>query len=1244
MQIQRLNIDRFGRKSDLHLDGISGQLNVVYGPNGAGKSTTINFLRWMLYGNYDERVGQYVSGTYRNVDGALSAPAAGALTFSENGHVRRLARQDDGSRYGRVAIDNETPYARQSHHLASWLSDVSQTDFDLLFTPDFSREYALAELLQGSMARGIDLVSHRIPSDRVQELRLRIDNYRRDMDGLPWRSGDLTALLEQKRNIERRLDALAEDMRRRRVEYDLEYTELDRRIQETEQEIERLRGDWHARDSDVVARRRELEEAWDNAEEAKQDYIRRRRNELVEMDAHVTRVRAMQTDIQRRYDRLQASLRDHEIDLDRSRDPDESACLVQSISKQLDDMRDVEYPESEYINRYRRNYRYRGAASPMNASLDHLRNEVGRLCQTLQREKSDDRVRAMADELDQLRECESMMQRWLTGLISQRDQLANEIDEAERHGVSLVIDDPNFRRDLHREYDRLRDLEIYEPLRAGRLRAVGHSCDGYEPIDPVSDELLIKLTRHRDAVRDELNAAERLLQQLMQRRHDLESALSRLSDRELEAAKRELPEVESLIRAAEERERLQRLISETEYEISRLRDTVRNSPVTDHAAKILYRLTAGQYQNIRIDSTRNISIEDASGTNVPVEHVSRGTRDQVYLSFCLALITEYRRRGVRLPFVLNDAFVNVDSQSDDRLAGVLGEFASMGQQVLVFTRHEHVADMMRQVGAQYLELRHQSVVQPTTPPPTLVRTESIDQVRFRPRSEGYFTKEVTDPRSRTHVREVESFQPDVHPQPGPRPPVRPHRESVHREIRRSDETRYDDYREFDELSGQIPASAFEPRRNPSSVIIEPAPATFVQPASMLHSNQPLDAATALARTALVRETGTVDADLAARLDAIGIITVDDFLQAAPAQIEHDVDGWGLTARPIRRWQSQLALRVDVPGIGAEDARILVACGIDSPKILAKADVDVLCDRVIQLLTTQRGADRGHRRTREHYRNRIQDWILRASRSYRVLRSEQAPPYEHRGGPRFRDREYDQSTYFDDDGDSSSRNTSRSSRSSRSTGRRSENGERSSRNSRKGSGNGSSSRASRSASSRTTSRPRSGESEQRTRSERSSRKSRSSRTSTGSRELRFYLNKSDPVVDAPTIGPKMAERLQKIGIVTVDDLLQARPADVATQMDYSKVDAAEVKIWQQQANLACRIPQMRGHDAQILVACGIADPTKLAAMDADTLWGTIQPFTKTAECKRIIRNGKAPDRDEILDWIEWAQSARTLAAA
>lgn len=125
---------------------------------------------------------------------------------------------------------------------------------------------------------------------------------------------------------------------------------------------------------------------------------------------------------------------------------------------------------------------------------------------------------------------------------------------------------------------------------------------------------------------------------------------------------------------------------------------------------------------------------------------------------------------------------------------------------------------------------------------------------------------------------------------------------------------------------------------------------------------------------------------------------------------------------------------------------------------------------------------------------------------------------------------------------------------------------------------------------------------------------------------------------------MAERLHSAGIRTVAQLLKANPDRIAAQLDHKKVNADTVIEWQQQANLACRIPQLRGHDAQILVACGIFDPPALAAMTPDALWAIVRPFIKTPDCKRIIRNGKAPDKAEIQDWITWAQSARSLQAA
>jgi hypothetical protein len=162
----------------------------------------------------------------------------------------------------------------------------------------------------------------------------------------------------------------------------------------------------------------------------------------------------------------------------------------------------------------------------------------------------------------------------------------------------------------------------------------------------------------------------------------------------------------------------------------------------------------------------------------------------------------------------------------------------------------------------------------------------------------------------------------------------------------------------------------------------------------------------------------------------------------------------------------------------------------------------------------------------------------------------------------------------------------------------------------------------------------------TRAERSGAKQRSETT----RSLRYYLNTTDPVVDAPEIGPKMAERLAKIDIHTVQDLLQADPESTAERLKHRRTNAEVVRRWQNQSRLMCQVPQIRGHDAQILVACEITQRQQLAASDAETLYAAVEPFSKTKAGARIIRGGQQPDLQEVRDWISWAQSAAKASAA
>ena len=95
--------------------------------------------------------------------------------------------------------------------------------------------------------------------------------------------------------------------------------------------------------------------------------------------------------------------------------------------------------------------------------------------------------------------------------------------------------------------------------------------------------------------------------------------------------------------------------------------------------------------------------------------------------------------------------------------------------------------------------------------------------------------------------------------------------------------------------------------------------------------------------------------------------------------------------------------------------------------------------------------------------------------------------------------------------------------------------------------------------------------------------------------RFYLNTNDSIEQAPSIGPRMAERFEAIGIVTVADFLKADAASMADQLNRRRVGTDTIRLWQLQTTLACRTPWLRGHDAQILVACGVDDVEVLAAL-------------------------------------------------
>ncbi len=145
-------------------------------------------------------------------------------------------------------------------------------------------------------------------------------------------------------------------------------------------------------------------------------------------------------------------------------------------------------------------------------------------------------------------------------------------------------------------------------------------------------------------------------------------------------------------------------------------------------------------------------------------------------------------------------------------------------------------------------------------------------------------------------------------------------------------------------------------------------------------------------------------------------------------------------------------------------------------------------------------------------------------------------------------------------------------------------------------------------------------------------------------LRFFLSRSSDVEAAPSIGPRTAESLHVLGIRTVDHLLNAPADQLAGQLNQRRISSSVIEQWQAQARLMCQVPELRGHDTQLLVACGITQPDDLCRRNPAELLAIVGPFAESKEGERILRNARKPDLEEVTNWISWAQHARAFRAA
>jgi uncharacterized protein YhaN len=130
--------------------------------------------------------------------------------------------------------------------------------------------------------------------------------------------------------------------------------------------------------------------------------------------------------------------------------------------------------------------------------------------------------------------------------------------------------------------------------------------------------------------------------------------------------------------------------------MERFRETSQG-PILRAASELFGRITCGSFEGLRADQDADgspvlVGVRPGGRETVPIEGMSDGTADQLYLSLRLAGLEHYLAANDPMPFVVDDILIKFDN---DRAAAALQALARLSEktQVIFFTHHKHLSDM-----------------------------------------------------------------------------------------------------------------------------------------------------------------------------------------------------------------------------------------------------------------------------------------------------------------------------------------------------------------------------------------------------------------------------------------------------------------------------------------------------------------------------------------------------------------------
>ena len=1240
MKLEQIEIDAGPSLRSAQLNGISNALTFVYGEKATGKSAVRRFFQNLLFGRH----GDLAVGTNAGV---------GRSRVNLVGQRFELQRRaGDGNALSIQALDGYQPAApiTQADLTANVSASVYDTVFNFSCRDTRSNAGRLATVLHREL--GVDIGIQAAGDD--------FGVARHQQDSETFRS-QLVAVEAKMASLKNeRADILR--LETNQLDFQRQLAALDSLIATTQTRISEL-GSSPSIDqlSRIDAEIQSLRLRIDNAPTEviypvveKQTEDTSLYNRLDELENQIRRWRNVQSDVQNQRVRLRDEMLVwNEMTLESNEHPYHNAReILVALESKVDQAERSAKHWASVDNSSRIDTDQ--LAGSLGDLCQHMRDDLYRLCNELSHQYKHLRHKSAATELKQLRRCYTEMGENIDRLVQRRAGLIKEIQLYDPAGADLIV----------RADSKFCQCAQHEGYLEARKRFVGPVANTVS--QPVRIEPDLSHERNRLASLEAERAA------MLSRQGRFDTELNDLN-RQLTDQLRQRDDLVNRLIAFD-----QTRVSSIDAELSRLEDqrrvihvqqnsrpqTVAKDPILSRAASWLPRLTAGAYVRVYLAKTAHsdllqLEVQAANGQVIAFDRLQPSIQDQVYL--CLVLSAKEQLQatfGVELPTMIDDVFVHVENDKINPTVDLLTDFVRQGHQLILFSQHRYLADRFPE--ARVLELNSTLVSTPTVARPRETRT-SHDQIHrvIKPTTDGLANL-------REEVSRAQVNQNRTAPYPLSK-------------YKRND----------DVLLGSRPRIYSEPAAIPrADGRIHTSQASYRAPASQQYSALPVQefAEQIHLSPAVDERTQLVDIRLFSADDLRffkdhRIVTAADLFRIN----EDRAEGIGIALEQVEAWQSELWLLSTIPGIKDVEARLLVAAGINGPEELIGLSVQAFIERIHRYKQMNNGRSGGIADSIDF--ERVSSLQRNASRS--------RDRWQHRQRPYFVARSTRPRGEYSSNGQSRSKQPLRSERSSRDqTGvprpsrpvrdsqRREYRAPHSPSDTDRETRRARPSRSERIDRSDRVARPsrpfrerndqrnaeRNGERVSRAlQSERSERDAivapslapvpsrpirkvggvetgRTTARDSSKKKLKFYLNLGDQLEAAPSIGAKTAERFEAIGVITVDDFLKQTAESMATKLNYKRITASVIREWQHQARLVCRIPNLRGHDAQLLVGCDITEPETLATMQPQSLLNVILPFAESKEGVRIIRNGKKPDLEEINDWIAWAAEMRSIQAA